>query len=1170
MKNPHHFPRAAVLLFLLLFFSLPHAHSQSDTGGSVAGQISGISGNHFRALVTLRSTATGAELQSLSDTSGNFRFAEVAPGLYSVRINAPGVAPWRASNLTVEMGRTTLLAPRMTIAFIDPRGSRQTSYRPQSDLTPAISSSLDQSFLDNLPSAGGHWSAYAALAAAAAPDPSGESALSFRGVSPLMNGITLDGVDNTIAFRGRQRGSHGGGYSTARSAVSQFHVSASNFSAAYGHAAGGVLNSVTRTGGNNLHLTASFRERSSAWGAANAFSRIMQAEPAGTKVTSTGAPVQYLNGQPITYIDQPYKAPDRRLQLGFHAGGPIRRDKLFWFFAGDDSIRNHPAVARAAEPDAFFAPPSAQTIQTLAARISTSTNPIYTNCPGPGLNARATCAYETVLNQLSGDLGNLPRTSHQLILFPKLDWRVNSRIHLIGEYNHMRRDSPNGVLGGATATDGMGSFGVSRTSEDAAVARFEYFLAPGVLSNARYQYSRDLLSQLAAAPTPFEKRFASNPYGHAPEISIDSSSGFAIGALSSEGKAQYPLETRQQFVDSVTWIHNRHAFRFGYDYNHVTDNLNGVANQNGEYSYSSLANFVADFLSPDSCDGTTTGAGDSPCYSWFRQTVGSSVWEFETADYAAFAEDNWNLSPRLILSLGLRYDYERLPDTNKLVVNPDIPQTASLPHDRNNFGPRAGFAWDIFGSGHTVLRGGYGLYYGRISNATVFSALTSTGSARSARTYLYRPLDTGAPQFPYVFAPTETPYINPYSGDQLRSEPTAVYFDKHFQNPEVTQADLSLQQRLGRRTSITVSYMASFGRELPQFLDANIDRSAVANLYYTLDFRLNPQRLGPLKTNFAVPFYYQRLNPAYGPILDILSESNSRYQGAVVRFTRRASRSIDLNIAYTYSHAIDDNQNEATFASLSHVYDPANLKLERGTSNFDIRQRASGGVIARVPWRINGFFGRLVNGYMLSTLGSWRTGRPYTLRTEGGVPTPLCSNYDWLAAGGPNGGSNCLQDVTTPGGVITDGARPVPGLGPSLNGSGGQDLIPQIGRNTFRYPGAIGLNVRAAKRTSITDRIGVEFYAEAFNILNHPNVTNIQTVGYRLENQSKSGAYPYANTVSLAYESGLKTESVVNANGQTEQQLIGSPTAAFGQVTSTNNRALHSDRRIQIGCKLYF
>ncbi|MFZ0664017.1 MAG: TonB-dependent receptor [Acidobacteriaceae bacterium] len=723
--------RPAVCLLLLLtgiLSALPQLRAQSGTGGSVAGQISGISGNHFRALVTLRNTATGATLEALSDIHGNFRFAEVAPGLYSARVNAPGTAPWHAYDITVDIGRTTLLDPHMTVAFLDHPRHRRADYAPQADLTPAVSSNIDQTFIDSLPSPNGHWSAIAALAAGSAPDPSGTSALTFRGLSPLMNGVTLDGVDNTIAFRGRERGTMSGGYATARGAISQFRVSTSNFSAEYGRAAGGVINSVTRSGSNTLHATLSFRDRNAAWGAANAFARVMQAEPIGTTITATGAPVQYLNGQPITYIDQPYKAPDRRLQFGFHAGGPIRRDKLFWFFAADYYDRNHPAIARAREPETFFAPPSAQTIQTLAARISTSTNPIYTNCATTpiDLNAQASCAYETILNQLNGVLGNVPRTSRQIIFFPKIDWRVNRRIHLTGEYNLMRRNSPNGVLTGASAADGIGSFGNSRASENAAVAALEYFLAPGVLSNARYQYSRDLLSQLAASPTPFEQQFAANIYSRAPQISIDSASGFTFGTLTSENKSQYPLETRQQFVDAITWIHNRHAFRFGYDYNHVTDSVNGVANENREYSYSSLANFAADFLASDSCDGTTTGAGDYPCYSWFRQTVGSSVWNFQTADYAAFLTDDWKLAPRLTLSLGVRYDYERLPDTNKLVANPDIPQTAYLPHDRDNFGPRVGFAWDVTGSGRTVLRGGYGLYYGRVSNATVFSALTST------------------------------------------------------------------------------------------------------------------------------------------------------------------------------------------------------------------------------------------------------------------------------------------------------------------------------------------------------------------------------------------------------------------------------------------------------------
>lgn len=1152
------------LLAIGYWLLLSLACAQSDTGGTIAGQITGLSGNLMHAMITLHNTASGVEIVTLSDVRGNFRFAEVAPGTYMVRINAPGAAPWRAFNVNVEVGRVTQLYPLLTVA-LEVRRKRHEYHAPGADLTPAVNSNVDQDFVENLPSSEGHWSAFSTLAPGSSPDPNGTAAMSFRGLSPLMNGISLDGTDNTLAFHSRERGTTGGGYTMPQSAVSQFQVASSNFSAEYGRAAGGVINSVTKTGGDRLHLEASFYDRDAAWGSINAFSKTLQPEPLGTTSTSTGTPIQQVNGQPVTYIEVPYKAPDQRLQGGFNAGGPIRRDHLFWFFAAEYHDRNHPGVARFNEPQVFTAQPSAQTLETLAGRIATSTNPIYTGCAATssGLNAQALCAYNIVLNQLTQETGSVPRTARQLLYFPKIDWRINNRIHLIGQYTHMHRAAPNGVLTGATETDGIASFGDSESSEDAAVGRLEYFFTPNILTNTRYQYSRSLLSQKSIAPTPFEQQFAKNAYGLAPEISIDRSSGFAIGTLSTQNKTEYPLETRQQFVDSVTWIHHRHAFRFGFDDNYVTDSISGVNNQNGEYSYSSLANFVADYLAPNRCDGTTTGTGSYPCYSYFRQTVGSSVWWFQTVDYAAFAADDWKLTPRFTLSFGVRYEYEEMPDTNKLVANPAIPRTSYLPHDRNNFGPRAGFAWDIFGKGRALLRGGFGVYYARVPNATVFSALTSTGTTRAARTYLYRPLDTGAPPFPYVFAATETPYINPSAPDADQSAPAVVYFDKRFQNPQIDQAELSLQREMGQRTTVTLTAMASFGHELPQYLDTNIDLAHAATLNYQLDFTSNPQHLGPIQTNFSTPFYYQRLNPAYGPITDILSEANSRYEGAVARFTRRTERGLDLNVAYTYSHAIDDNQSQATFANLNDIYDPANLKLEHGTSNFDVRQRVTGAVVAHAPWRFNGLFGKIVNGYSLSTLGEWRTGLPYTMRTMGSIPASECSYEEWLNAGGLNGGNACAQDALS--GVITTTGHPVPGLGPSLNGSGGEDLLPQVGRNTFRYPQAIGLDVRAGKRTSITERLSVEVFAEAFNVLNHQNVTDIQTIGYAIANDPAN-----TGTARLSYLAGLKTETTTGADGNSQTGLVASPTAAFGEVTSTNNTAIYHPRQFQLGCRLFF
>ena len=1166
------------LFLLLLLSACAMAHSQSDTGGTIAGLVKDGGGRLFPALITLRNTADGSQIQMLSDHKGNFRFAEVEPGLYTVRVNAPGFAPWRATNVTVEVGRVTALTVKMEFS-IAPRSKAPDDLQPQDGSSPAVRSNVGPRQVEDLPNSSGEWSQLAATASGVTPDGSADNALSFRGLSPLLNSITLDGTENDLAFHAHERGTRGSGYATSQLAVSEFQVNASNFSAEYGRAAGGQINSVTRSGGNRLHGQAVFYDRDAAWGSTNAFSKVLQPEPAGT-TTVSGRPVLYLDGKPVTYVATPYKAPDQRLQWGMSAGGPIRRDKLFWFLAYDQHDRDFPGVARANEPEVFFAPPTAQTLTTLGARIASSTNPIVSTCRGTVVagdeTGLASCAYDAVLGQLNGLLGSVPRTSHQLILFPKIEWRPNSRVHLIGEFNHMRRTTTNGVLYGATETDGVGSFGDSGTSEDAGIVRLEYFITPNLLSNARYQYSRDSLSQTASMPTDFEKQFADNSYGLAPQISIDRSTGFTFGTLGSLNKPKYPEETRQQYVDAMTWIHHRHAIKFGYDYNHVTDAISGLNNQNGAYSYASLPDFVSDMLAPNRCDGTTTGTGNYPCYSHFEQVVGSAVWQFSTADYAAFLADEWQITHRFTLSLGVRYEFEDLPDTNKLVANPDIPQTAYLPHDRNNYGPRAGFAWDISAAGKTVLRAGYGIYYGRTANATVFNALTSTGSEKSARTFFYRPLDTGAPPFPHVFASNETPYVSPTATGQNAARPNAVYFDRRFQNPQIEEAELSLQHEFWGRTSVAVSYMGSFAHELPQFIDRNIDLSATAMLFYSVIDPGNPASPGPLGKGSSqgaamTPyytinrFYYQRLNSAYGAITDIVSETNATYHAAVLRVTRRTAQGLTINAGYTWSHAIDENQNESTFADSNDVYDPADLSLERGTSNFDVRQRIAGGVVAHEPWRFGGMTGTILNGFTLAATGEWRSGLPYSMRTTGSIPTPSCSYYNWLVAGGANGGANCLKAVTQPNGVITDEYVPIAGLGASLNGSGGEDLIAPVGRNTFRYPNVTNLDVRFAKSTRLRERVSLELIGEAFNVMNHQNATAIQTIGYRVTNDPA-----HANMGTLSYQSGLTTTNTTSSSGVTVEAAVPSATAAFGGITNANSSAFYHQRQIQAGLRLVF
>jgi hypothetical protein len=935
-----------------------------------------------------------------------------------------------------------------------------------------------------------------------------------------------------------------------------------------------------------MHGSAVFYDRGALGQAANAFTKVMQLEPAGTTGKVNGHPVLYVDGEPVTYQEVPWHAPDRRQSWEVSAGGPIRRGRADWFFAWEQHERHDPGVARANEPEVFFSAPSAPALSTLAERIACSTSPLLQGCPAAGYGsnstAQAACAYAAVLSQLNTMLGKVPRMTRQTIVFPRLDLHLNGRNQISLQYNSMRRTAPFGALSGATENNSVGSFGNSSTSDDTAVARWEWFATPHLVSSLRYQYSRDVLSQVPGASSSFEKSLAKNFYGLPPQISIDTSAGFTFGTRTTVNKPEYPAETRQEVMEPVTWIRGKHAMRFGFDSNYIVDTVVGLNNETGSYSYASLVDFVSDLVAPGHCNGTTTGTGRYPCYSQFRQTVGLPSWSFQTADEAAYWIDEWKPTPRLSLTAGVRYEYERLPDTNAALVNAAIPQTAYLPHNKTDWGPRAGLAWDVRGDGHTILRGGVGISYGRVPNAAVYSALTATGSARSPRSYSWRPMDAGAPQFPYVFASGERPYTDPYASDQQTSAPDVIFFDRNFQRPQIVSFDLALQQQLGRGTRITVAAIGSDGHDLTQFMDTNLDPSATATIFYSVAAPGNEGEIGPLG-KAANPnggstraiysparFYYRRLNPAYGSITDVISETNSSYRGAVVRLVHQR-RSLQINAGYTWAHAIDDGQNQATFADRNDVYDPADMRLEHGTSDYDVRQRVAGAVVVREPWRGHGTNGFFLSGYSLSAAGAWHTGLPWSMRTAGAIPTPSCSYLDWLNAGGATGrGSDCLQVVHQPNQTFDAGmageAVPIAAPGPGLNGSGGENLIPPVGRNSLRYPAAVNFDMRLTKHIRLSDRCSFDLMGEAFNALNHRNVTNVQAIGYRLSNDA---AHPNMGT--LTWQSGMKPDmKTVLVDGSTRTEYGFDPTAAFGGVTNANSRAFSRERQLQIGIRLRF
>lgn len=973
-----------MFLSLVLVLAATSAWAQAVAGlAGVSGSVRDESGSAVPgAAVVVANDSLGIRRTMDTNESGAFSAPSLppAPG-YTVSVKRQGFATWEVKDFRLEVGQTQSFNVTLSVATTATTVEVTSAAPLVSDTNVGVSQVVGQSQIDNLPINGRRVDSFVLLTPAVTDDGT-FGLVAFRGIA-MGNAFLTDGNDTTNSFYNENAGRTRISTQISQDAVQEFQVLSNGFSAEFGRAMGGVINTVTRSGTNATHGTAYwfFRNR------------------------TLNATDRYANG---------LNAPEWRHQAGASLGGALKKDKLFYFGNFETVKRNFPGQNRIVN--------------------NNLTDPTGNFIPANKCTATAEqCA--AAINFVQRQMNVLvPRTVSSVMGFAKLDYRPNDKDSFSISLNAMHWRSPYGIQTQAVLTNGnmLGGNGNSTVETRYGKASWTRIVTPNLVNELRYGWFKDRLSDPAASDL-----WPAETGGLA--ISL---SGAAVGAAQAYPRT-YPSEQRHQVVDNLSWTYGNHSLKFGFDFQTTQDWMDQLYNGNGGYSYANLTAFAKDF------SGNTGGAKN---YSNFTQAFGNPIHTLRTSDVNAYIQDVWRVTKRLTLSYGLRYEKGFLPQPT--MTNPAWPETGFVPSSNLNFAPRFSLAYNV--DNKTVIRAGYGIFYARMHGNMLDTLFLGNGIYQTS-VYINSG-QAGAPVFPNVL---------PSAAGLPSGTVSLALASTGLHNPYSQQGNVSIERQLANNLGLTVNYIWSRGIGIFTQRDLNLGAPGPTVTYQIQDASGNT--VGAFPT--ATYLYGNRVDKRYGKILQVENGGQSWYNALAVQLQKRMSHGLMAQVSYTWSHAIDDaNQQGASWnigSNYNNVTSPGDYRADRGTSSLDQRHRAVinwlwAPTFTRNDSMFNRFF---VNGWELSSITTMASSHP----TTGTVSFSGSTSSQF---------SGVNLAYTT------------------LNGSGGWNRVPFLPVGNIDIDRVFRVDARIVRSLPFSERVKANLMFEAFNAFNTQYNTAVLTTSY--------------------------------------------------------------------------